>query len=122
QFVHALGGHRVQGNDEAKAKAIFEQALEIERLGCFALVLECIPHELSTQISKKLTIPAIGIGAGSGVDGQVLVAHDMLGLTDMRPKFLKHYLNGKELFKNALNNYCDEVKKGSFPQAGHSYY
>ncbi len=121
QFVHSLGGHRVQGNDEAKAKVVFEQALEIEHLGCFAVVLECLPHELTTQISRKLTIPTIGIGAGSGVDGQVLVAHDMFGLTDMRPKFLKHYLNGKEMFSKALNNYCDEVKSGAYPLAEHSY-
>ncbi len=121
QSVHALGGYRVQGRKEDMAEIIFAQALELEELGCFSMVLECIPHELAARISKKLGIPTIGIGAGPGVDGQVLVWQDMLGLTGMNPKFLKHYLDGKEIFRDAIKSFCSEVKNGVYPQLEHSY-
>lgn len=121
QSFHALGGHKVQGVEEKKADAIFAQAVESERLGCFALVLECVPRKLAAQISKELTIPTIGIGAGPGADGQVLVWQDMLGLTDMKPKFLKQYLDGGKIFRAAIDSYCREVKTGVYPQLEHSY-
>lgn len=122
QSVHQFGGFRVQGKDESLAKKILEQALSLEQAGCFALVLECVPAELTKQITQALRIPTIGIGAGPHADGQVLVFHDLLGFdANFKPKFLKTYLNAESLILKALEQYHSEVKEGVFPSAEESY-
>ncbi|MNS51907.1 3-methyl-2-oxobutanoate hydroxymethyltransferase [compost metagenome] len=122
QSVHQLGGYKVQGRDAKAQKKIMEQALALQDAGCFSLVFECVPSELAREITAKLEIPTIGIGAGADCDGQVLVLQDMLGMNaDFKPKFLKTYLNGFDLMKNAINQYNDEVKKGVFPSEKESY-
>lgn len=115
QTTAMLGGYRIQGKGEA-AKKVLEDALAVERAGAFMIVLECIPGELATLISQKLTIPTIGIGGGNGTDGQVLVFHDMLGLFDkFSPKHNKVFKNiGKEIVEG-IQEYITEVKDGSFP-------
>ena len=116
QSVHALGGYRTQGTDPASARAILAQARELERLGCFALVLECVPHSLAGKITAALRIPTIGIGAGPRTDGQVLVMQDMLGLYGGKvPSFVKRYLDGRKAVLDALNKFDREVKAGLFP-------
>lgn len=122
QSVHQLGGFKVQGNNEADAQALLEQAKILEQLGCCAVVLECVPCELAKVITQAINIPTIGIGAGVHVDGQVLVLHDLLGMDEnFKPKFLKTYLKGYELFKTALNTYDHEVKTAQFPSKEHSF-
>lgn len=122
QSYHGQGGFRVQGRDEEAAEKIFADAIELERIGCFGLVLECIPVELAKRITEALTIPTIGIGAGLFVDGQVLVLHDMLGIDpDFKPKFVKQYLNGYELIKKAIEDYDRDVKGVQFPKEEHSF-
>lgn len=122
QFVNQLGGYKVQGKTDESAKRLLEESLALEEAGCFALVLECVPSAVAEKISKKLKIPTIGIGAGVDTDGQVLVFQDLLGLnTEFKPKFVKNYLNGAELFTNALNAYNDEVKNKAFPGKEHSF-
>lgn len=122
QSIHQLGGFRVQGKNKEDEKRLFEDALALEKAGCFALVLECVPHALAEKISKRLRIPTIGIGAGSGTDGQVLVFQDMLGMNNgFSPRFLKTYLNGFDLIKGALNQYDAEVKQVVFPEEEHCY-
>ncbi len=122
QAIHQLSGFKVQGRSESQGELILKQARTLEALGCFALVLECIPAMLAQEITAQLTIPTIGIGAGSATDGQVLVLHDLLGLqTQFKPKFLKQYLNGAQLVQNALNDYVKEVKQGDFPSPEYEY-
>ncbi len=117
-----LGGLKVRGKDLETAKELLEQALALEEAGAFAVVLECIPSELSKLITEKLQIPTIGIGAGPYTDGQILVFHDVCGLfPEMRPKFVKNYLKGFELLKEALETYKKEVKEGLFPEEKHSF-
>ncbi|OFZ15439.1 MAG: 3-methyl-2-oxobutanoate hydroxymethyltransferase, partial [Bdellovibrionales bacterium RBG_16_40_8] len=107
QSVNQLGGFRVQGRTSDQAKLILDGAKTLEKCGCFSVVLECVPTSLAKQISEELSIPTIGIGAGPDTDGQVLVWQDMLGLnTDFRPKFVRQYLNGGELFSSALNQFA----------------
>src|SRR5262249_15274246 len=122
QFVHQLGGYRVQGRTDESARRLLEEAHALEEAGCFAIVLECVPTELATRISKELKIATIGIGAGAGTDGQVLVFQDLLGLnTEFRPKFVKKYLDGAELISGAIEAYNKEVKEGAFPDADYSF-
>lgn len=122
QFVNQLGGYRVQGKTEAGAKRLMEEARALEQAGCFALVLECVPTELAAKITRELKIATIGIGAGAGTDGQVLVFQDLLGLnTEFRPKFVKKYLDGAGLVSGAIDAYVKEVKEGVFPDAGYSF-
>jgi 3-methyl-2-oxobutanoate hydroxymethyltransferase len=122
QSVMQLGGHRIQGRIEAEAHKIINEASELERLGCFALVLECVPEKLGTQVTQKLSIPTIGIGAGRFVDGQVLVLHDMLGAQpEFKPKFLKSYAQLHDFSLAALNNFDEEVKKSVFPSEKEIY-
>ncbi|HAH05199.1 MAG TPA: 3-methyl-2-oxobutanoate hydroxymethyltransferase [Elusimicrobia bacterium] len=117
QSVHKLGGYRVQGRDSASARALKEQAARLEELGCFALVLECVPEELAGEVSAELSIPVIGIGSGRRTDGQVLVLQDLLGMThDLAPKFVKRYLEGCSLMKDALDRFDAEIKNGGFPE------
>ncbi len=122
QSVNALGGFKVQGRDEAARKQLLKESLQAEQLGCFALVLECVPSDLVAEISQRLKIPIIGIGAGAAVDGQVLVFHDLLGLAgDFKPKFLRRYLNGGELITNAVNAYASDTRSGAFPSRQEAY-
>jgi len=122
QSVHALAGFRVQGRSEEDAARIRAEARRLEELGCFALVLECVPSPLATELTQALGIPTIGIGAGAGCDGQVLVLHDLLGLTaGFRPRFLRRYADGFPLFRDAVNRFDRDVKQGAFPGAAESY-
>lgn len=118
QSVRRLGGFRVQ-RDEAR---LLEDAKAVEKAGAFAVVLECIPAPLARKITDAVQIPTIGIGAGAGCDGQVLVSHDMLGLFDnLRPRFVKHYANLGQAIVDAVRDYCREVRAGSFPAAEHEF-
>jgi 3-methyl-2-oxobutanoate hydroxymethyltransferase len=118
QSVHRLGGFRVQ-RDAAK---ILDDALAIEQAGAFALVVECVPADLAEQIRVAVKIPTIGIGAGAGCDGQVLVTHDMLGLfTDLKPRFVKQYADVGASILGAVEQYCAEVRDGQFPGPEHSF-
>lgn len=122
QSLNRFGGYRVQGRGDEAAAALLEEAVLLEEAGCFAIVLECIPSALAEKVSARLTIPTIGIGAGPGCDGQVLVLHDMLGLfTGMKPKFVKRYAELGETAVQAVGKYTTEVRDGSFPTAEHEY-
>ncbi len=122
QSVHALGGHRVQGRDDAGAGRMIEDALALEAAGVFALVLELVPAAVAERVSKALTVPTIGIGAGPGCDGQVLVLHDMLGLNEgFSPKFLKRYAELGAQVRDAVGRFGDEVRDGTFPDQSHSH-
>ncbi|HKK13441.1 MAG TPA: 3-methyl-2-oxobutanoate hydroxymethyltransferase [Gammaproteobacteria bacterium] len=122
QSVHKLGGYRVQGRDEGGARRILEDARRLEECGAGVLVLECVPAELARTVSRALSIPVIGIGAGSHCDGQVLVLYDMLGLTPgRRPRFSKDFLAGRDGVAGAVQAYVAAVKSGEFPDAEHSY-
>jgi 3-methyl-2-oxobutanoate hydroxymethyltransferase len=122
QSVNQFGGNKVQGKKEEQADKIAEDALKLEQLGCFSIVLECVPASLAEKITSRLKIPTIGIGAGNKTDGQVLVMQDMLGMNDeFKPRFLRCYLQGENLFKDAFNRYADDVKSGKFPDNKESY-
>ncbi len=122
QSIHGLGGFKVQGRDEKTHQAILDDAKRLQDAGCFSLVLECVPSELAQQISRELEIPVIGIGAGIGVAGQVLVLQDMLGLNEgFKPTFLRQYFQGAEQIKQALNHYHDDVIHQKFPNEKESY-
>ena len=116
QSIHALGGFKVQGKHQDAQTALLQQAQILADIGCFALVLECVPHALAHQITAALPIPTIGIGAGPHTDGQVLVWQDVLGMQlSFKPKFLKTYLNGAELMRAAIHQYVDEVVRSEYP-------
>ena len=122
QSVNAFGGFKVQGKGEENAKRVLEDAFAVQEAGAFMVVLECVPPKLAALISKKLAIPTIGIGAGAGCDGQVLVYQDMLGMSgDFVPKFVKHFAEIGEAMVNAFQAYDAEVKGGTFPETIHSY-
>jgi 3-methyl-2-oxobutanoate hydroxymethyltransferase len=122
QSVHALGGYRVQGREKEGAERILQDAAELESAGACAIVLELIPAALAIRISQSITIPTIGIGAGSGCDGQVLVLHDMLGLNEtFAPKFLKHYGRLAESVREAVCRYASDVRDGKYPAKEHSF-
>lgn len=122
QSVNVFGGYRVQGKNLEARKRIMEDAIEVERAGAFAIVLEGIPTDLAREVTERLKIPTIGIGAGPNCDGQVLVLHDLLGIfDDFQPTFVKRYANVKEIALKAVKEYADEVKKGVFPDEKHSY-
>jgi 3-methyl-2-oxobutanoate hydroxymethyltransferase len=122
QSVNQLGGHKVQGKSDAAAERILADARALERLGCFALVAECVPASLGALLARELRIPVIGIGAGPEVDGQVLVLPDMLGMQpDFSPKFLRRFMQGASLTQEALRHYAEAVRNGSFPNASESY-
>lgn len=122
QSVHALGGYRVQGREEGSADRLLEQARALEEAGCFAVVLELVPAPLAKAISEALTIPTIGIGAGGDCDGQVLVLYDALGLNSgFRPKFLKRFAELDRAVTEALGQYVDEVRGGTYPGPEHSF-
>ena len=122
QSVEAFGGHKVQGKTECSAEKIRKSALALEKAGCFALVLECVPQKLADQITKELTIPTIGIGAGPHTDGQVLVLQDLLGMqNNFKPKFLRRYLSGEKLLGDAISTFNEDVKSSAFPSCEESY-
>lgn len=122
QSIHTLGGYRVQGKTEAAAQKLLEDALAVQEAGAFALTLECVPAKLAQLITQKLSIPTIGIGAGAGCDGQVLVYQDMLGMfNDYTPKFVKRFAEVGEVMKNAFAEYNRQVKEGSYPDEAHSF-
>ena len=122
QSVNAFGGFKVQGKDEEAARSLIEQAKAVEAAGAFAVVLECIPAKLAELITKSISIPTIGIGAGNGCDGQVLVYQDMLGLySDFTPKSVKRYAEIGPQMENAIEEYISEVKSGAFPAAEHTF-
>lgn len=122
QSINAFGGFKVQGKTEAAAKKLIDDALAVQEAGAFAVVLECVPEKLATLVTEKLDIPTIGIGAGAGCDGQVLVYQDMLGMfSDFTPKFVKRYAETGQVMKEAFATYNKEVKEGSYPEAKHTY-
>lgn len=122
QSINAFGGFKVQGKGEKEAQQILDDARRVQEAGAFAVVLEGIPALLAQKITDSLDIPTIGIGAGAGCDGQVLVYQDMLGMfTDFKPKFVKHFANVGEIMTEAFKNYDKEVKEGVFPAQEHTY-
>jgi len=122
QTADKIGGFKVQGKDAEAARRLMEQAKSLEKIGCFSLVLECIPDKIAEKITKELTISTIGIGAGVHCDGQVLVMHDAVGLFErFKPKFVKQYANLAPEVVKAFETYRKEVKEGSFPDADHSF-
>ncbi len=122
QSVHAFGGFKVQGRGETAAAQVRQDALAIQEAGAFAVVLEGIPTPLAKAISQELTIPTIGIGAGSGCDGQVLVLYDLLGLYNgVTPRFVKQYLQGGVSVREAVGRFADEVRAGHFPGPEHEF-
>ncbi|HRO08405.1 MAG TPA: 3-methyl-2-oxobutanoate hydroxymethyltransferase [Saprospiraceae bacterium] len=122
QSIYKFGTYSVRAKEEAEAQQLIEDARLLAELGCFAIVLEKIPAELGKKVAESVHIPVIGIGAGGGVDGQVLVVHDLLGLTkDFNPRFLRRYLNLFETVQNAVENYISDVKSGDFPSKDEQY-
>lgn len=122
QSINAFGGFKVQGRSEEAAKRLVEEAKAVEEAGAFAVVLECVPAKLAELITDTVTIPTIGIGAGSGCDGQVLVYQDMLALfSDFKPKFVKHFADAGSVMRAGFARYIKEVKEGVFPAEEHGY-
>jgi 3-methyl-2-oxobutanoate hydroxymethyltransferase len=122
QSIYKFGTYEVRAKEEKEADKLRKDARLLEEAGCFALVLEKIPAELATEVSAGLSIPTIGIGAGNGCDGQVLVMHDMLGInTEFKPRFLRQYLNIFEQSKTAVQQYIKDVKSGDFPNQQEQY-
>ncbi|MBI3564082.1 MAG: 3-methyl-2-oxobutanoate hydroxymethyltransferase [Elusimicrobia bacterium] len=122
QAVHRLGGYKVQGRRPEDAERILTEARVLEGAGVCAVVLECVPVDLAREVSKRLQVPTIGIGAGPHCDGQVLVSDDMLGLTEGTPlKFVKRYADLRSLAVKAVADYCREVRDGEFPGPEHSF-
>lgn len=122
QSIHAFGGFKVQGKGEDAARRLIEEAQAVEEAGAFAVVLECVPEALARLITEKITIPTIGIGAGAGCDGQVLVYQDMLGMyADFAPKFVKVFANVGEEMRQGFSAYKREVQAGTFPAPEHTF-
>ncbi|PHO07930.1 3-methyl-2-oxobutanoate hydroxymethyltransferase [Thermoanaerobacterium thermosaccharolyticum] len=122
QSVNQLGGYKVQGKDDKKASKLKSDAKSLEDAGICALVLECIPMDLAKEITESISVPTIGIGAGPYCDGQILVLHDMLGLTQgHKPKFVKQYANINQIIKDAVGSYISDVQNQSFPTEEYSF-
>lgn len=122
QSINAFGGFKVQGKSKEAAKKLINDAKAVEAAGAFAVVLECVPAKLAEIISKEISIPTIGIGAGAGCDGQVLVYQDMLGMfSDFTPKFVKQFANVGDVMKDAFMQYIEETRAGIFPAAEHTF-
>lgn len=123
QMVNILGGYKVQGRNEAHARQMRADAIALEQAGVAMLVLECVPKELAADLTQSVSIPVIGIGAGADTDGQVLVLHDMLGLsmTGHTPKFVKNFMENQDGIYSALRSYVAQVKSGAFPGAEHTF-
>ena len=122
QSIHIFGGYKLQGRDEVSARKMLADANALEEVGAFAVVLECIPEDLASKITASLSIPTIGIGAGSHCDGQVLVLHDMLGIAGkVKPRFVKQYAQLGVAIREAVEEYAHEVREGKFPSPEHSF-
>jgi 3-methyl-2-oxobutanoate hydroxymethyltransferase len=122
QSIYKFGTYTVRAKEEEEAKKLKEDAKMLEELGCFAVVLEKVPAQLAREVAESLTIPVIGIGAGGGVDGQVLVVHDMLGMSnEFNPRFLRRYLDMHTEMTKAFQNYNEDVKSGEFPNETEQY-
>ncbi|MBI4208892.1 MAG: 3-methyl-2-oxobutanoate hydroxymethyltransferase [Deltaproteobacteria bacterium] len=122
QSIHQMGGYKVQGKNRSQRERLLGDAKAVEEAGAFALVLEGIPADLATQVTKSISIPTIGIGAGVHCEGQVLVIHDLAGLLgDFQPTFVKRYCDGRALISKAVQEYVQEVRGGKFPTERHSY-
>lgn len=122
QSINAFGGFKAQGKDTESARRLIRDAFAVQEAGAFAVTLECVPARLASFLSEKLTIPTIGIGAGSGCDGQILVYADMLGMfSDFCPKFAKHFANVGEAMKQGFADYDAEVKASTYPAPEHTY-
>lgn len=122
QSIYKFGTYTVRAKEEAEAEKLIQDALTLQELGCFAIVLEKIPAQLTKKVSEALDIPTIGIGAGPYADGQVLVTHDMLGIThDFQPRFLRRYLELYDLIKTATSQYIEDVKSSDFPNEKEAY-
>jgi len=122
QSIHRLGGYKVQGRGAEAARILKDEAAFLAEIGCFAMVLECVPSALAAEISSAAPIPTVGIGAGPGCDGQVLVFHDMLGLfSGLKPKFVKRYAQLGDAATEAIARFADEVRSGAFPGQEHEY-
>lgn len=123
QSIHKFGGYKVQGRKPSQAREIVEDAKALEDAGAFSVLLEGIPLELAKEITNTLKIPTIGIGAGAFCDGQIMVIHDIIGLSgEFKPKFVKQYVDISEIIKNAVREYIKDVSDGSFPTEDHSYF
>ncbi len=123
QSIHRFGGYKVQGKEKEDREKIIQDALAVEEGGAFSVVLEGIPMDLAQEITRRVSIPTIGIGAGMHCDGQVLVVHDMLGLFDMyTPKFVKRYAELRDVMADAVKRFIAEVREGSFPDDEHSFH
>ena len=122
QSINTFGGFKVQGKTEVAAKKLIEDAKAVEEAGAFLLVLECVPAKLAKLVTESINIPTIGIGAGAGCDGQVLVIYDMLGMfSDFKPKFVKHFANAGDVIREAVKTYIAEIDNGTFPAEEHCY-
>jgi 3-methyl-2-oxobutanoate hydroxymethyltransferase len=121
QSATMLGGFKAQGRTAAKARRLFSDAQALERAGCFSLVLEAVPAPVAARVTEAVSIPTIGIGAGAGCDGQVLVYHDLLGYQEGGPRFVKQYAKLGPEIQAALERYADDVRTGAFPEAQHTY-
>lgn len=122
QSVNAFGGFKVQAKSEEAAKLLIEEAIAVEEAGAFAVVMECVPAKLAELVTKKVSIPTIGIGAGAGCDGQVLVYADLLGMfSDFVPKFVKQYASVGQIMKDAIKEYINDVKNSAFPADEHTF-
>ncbi len=122
QSIYKFGTYTVRAKEEEEAQKLIEDAVLLEKCGCFGIVLEKIPAALAKKVAETVAIPIIGIGAGAGIDGQVLVMHDMLGITqDFKPRFLRQYVDLNEIISSAVNNYIKDVKSNDFPNDQESY-
>jgi 3-methyl-2-oxobutanoate hydroxymethyltransferase len=122
QSIYKFGTYTVRAKEEEEAEKLISDALLLEKAGCFAVVLEKVPAKLAQEVAEKISIPVIGIGAGNGVDGQVLVTHDMLGMThEFNPRFLRRYLDLYTEMKSAFSKYSEDVKSGDFPNDSEQY-
>ena len=122
QSIYKFGTYTVRAKEEKEANQLIEDARLLEKIGCFAIVLEKVPSKLAEKVAKEVNIPIIGIGAGNKVDGQVLVLHDLLGMTkEFNPRFLRRYMNLHDEMINAISNFSDDIKSGSFPNENEQY-
>ena len=122
QSIYKFGTYTVRAKEEKEANQLIEDARLLEKIGCFAIVLEKVPSKLAEKVAKEINIPIIGIGAGSHVDGQVLVLHDLVGMTkEFNPRFLRRYMNLHDDMINAISNFSDDIKSGSFPNENEQY-
>ena len=123
QSIHHLGQYKVKGKEIGEAKKIVMDALNLERAGVFSMVLECVPAQVARIITEKIKIPTLGIGAGPYCDGQILVFHDLVGLSDGHiPKFVKKYIDLHQIIRESVKNYIEDVRGGMFPDQNHSYH